>query len=61
MDKVIINFLYKYLCILKAVSEGWIVSYIGGNKFIFKSKKRSNINAVLRKYINTLPSILTIL
>lgn len=61
MDKIIIDFLYKYLCILKAVSEGWVVSYIGGNKFIFKSKKRVNINDILRKYINTLPSILTII
>jgi len=61
MDKVIINFLYKYLCILKAVSEGWIVSYIGGNKFMFKSKKRVNINDILRKYTSTLPSILTVL
>lgn len=32
---VVLNFLYKYLFIYKAVSNGWIVRYIGCNKFEF--------------------------
>jgi hypothetical protein len=34
------NFLYKYLYILKAISNGYIVRYIGGNKFEFRKKKQ---------------------
>ena len=31
----ILKFLYKYLFIYKAVSNGWIVRYVGGNKYEF--------------------------
>lgn len=31
----LINFIKKYLFILKAAAEGWRVKYIGGNKFRF--------------------------
>lgn len=32
---IILDFLYKYFFILKAASNGTIVSYVGGNKFEF--------------------------
>jgi hypothetical protein len=34
-DIVINKFFYKCLYILKAASDGWIVKYIGGNKYDF--------------------------
>lgn len=36
MEKdIVIKFFYKCLYILKAASDGWIVKYIGGNKYDF--------------------------
>lgn len=57
--KIILNFLYKFFCILKAASDGWIVKYIGGNQFEFKTYKKTNINQFLEKYTKELPSIIT--
>lgn len=57
--KIILNFIYKFFCILKAASDGWIIRYIGGNQFEFISYKRTNINKFLEKYTKELPSIIT--
>lgn len=57
-QQIILNFMYKFFCILKAASDGWIIKYIGGNKFEFISYKKQNINTVLNQYIKTRPSIL---
>lgn len=35
---LILDFLYKFFFILKAAADGTIISYIGGNKFEFKSR-----------------------
>lgn len=55
---VILNFIYKFFCILKAASDGWIVKYIGGNRFEFIGLKQ-NVKECLINYTNTLPRILT--
>lgn len=55
---IILNFVYKFFCILKAASDGWIIRYIGGNQFEFISYKKANINEILNNYIKDLPSIL---
>lgn len=56
---IILNFLYKFFCILKAASKGYIVTYIGGNKFLFKHNKNSNLNRIINNYTKTLPSFLS--
>lgn len=35
MKYILINFLIKYLFIMRAASDGWRISYIGGNRFEF--------------------------
>lgn len=41
MDKdILIKFIYKYTLIINAVSRGWIVKYIGKNKFQFYQPKK---------------------
>jgi hypothetical protein len=35
----IIRFLYKYMFILKAASDGWRIKYIGGDSFKFYNKR----------------------
>jgi hypothetical protein len=36
MDKIIIHkFIYKYIYILKAASNGWIIKTIGNNTYEF--------------------------
>jgi hypothetical protein len=61
--KIILNFIYKFFCILKAAADGWIVRYIGGNQFEFmyykQKNKQKNIRDVFTKYTNELPSIIT--
>jgi hypothetical protein len=57
--RIILNFIYKFFCILKAASDGWIVKYIGGNQFEFISYKKRNIKICLAKYTKELPSIIT--
>jgi len=57
--KIILNFIYKFFCILKAASDGWIVRYIGGNQFEFISNKKHNIDEFLHKYTKELPNIIT--
>lgn len=42
INNIIFNFLYKFLYILKAASKGRIVTYIGGNKFLFTRNKKTN-------------------
>jgi hypothetical protein len=32
---VILNFILKYMFIMNAASDGWRISYIGGNRFEF--------------------------
>jgi len=57
---VILNFILKYMFIMNAASDGWRISYIGGNRFEFcnnicNESKISNgfINQYLKyKYIN---------
>jgi len=40
INKLIVDFLTKYLFILKAASDGWRIKFIGGNNYVFyKSKK----------------------
>lgn len=56
---IILNFVYKFFCILKAASDGWIIRYIGGNQFEFISYKKKNINDILNNYTKNLPSIVT--
>lgn len=56
--KLILDFIYKFFCILKAASDGWIVTYIGANQFEFSGFK-TNIKHILMDYSNTLPSIIT--
>lgn len=36
------KFLKKYFFILKAAAEGWVVSYIGNNIFIFQYRLNNN-------------------
>jgi hypothetical protein len=64
--RIILNFVYKFFCILKAASDGWIIKYIGGNQFEFISYKNPttssrtiDINKVLKQYSKKLPSIIT--
>ena len=42
-DKIVWKFIRKYLFIFKAVSEGWIVRYIGGDKFEFYNSKKNTL------------------
>jgi hypothetical protein len=35
IKNIILTFLYKYFFILKAASDGWCISYVGGNRFKF--------------------------
>jgi hypothetical protein len=57
--KIILNFVYKFFCILKAASDGWIIRYIGGNQFEFISCKKMDIKSFIDKYTKQLPSIIT--
>jgi hypothetical protein len=56
---IILNFIYKFLCILKAASDGWIIRYIGANRFEFICNKKRNIKLFLQKYTQQLPSFIT--
>lgn len=42
--KYILNFLTKYLFILKAAADGWRVKYIGGNQYEFYKSKKNIIS-----------------
>lgn len=48
-ETLLLNFLCKYLFIFRAASDGWTISYIGGNQFEFYNKI-SNIQKMLSKY-----------
>jgi len=51
MKEKILKFILKILFILKAASDGWIVTYIGGDKYEFSGKsKKLNINNFIKKY-----------
>ncbi len=55
---LILDFLYKFFFILKAAADGTIITYIGGNKFEFKSIPpliKSNSNSFISKYSKNLP------
>lgn len=56
---LILKFVYKFICILKAASHGLIVKYIGGNQFEFTSYKNINIQNFFERYKKTLPPIIT--
>jgi hypothetical protein len=43
-NNLILNFIYKFLFIIKAISDGYIVKYIGGNKFDFIKLTTTKIN-----------------
>jgi hypothetical protein len=55
-EKVLLTFLNKYFFILKAASEGWRVTYNGGNEFEFIQAIR-NVNyekeEFLKRYTST--------
>lgn len=57
--KIILNFIYKFFCILKAASDGWIVKYIGGNQFEFVCDKKIDYKIFIKNYTENLPSIIT--
>jgi hypothetical protein len=59
-QSIILDFIYKLFFILKAASDGYIVKYIGGNKydFIKYHKKKSNSTKFLKKYIKSIPQFL---
>lgn len=42
--KYILNFIYKFLFILKAASNGYIVTYIGGNQFEFNKPHEDTLD-----------------
>lgn len=46
---IILTFLYKYFFILKAASDGWCITYIGGNQFKFDNHIMNDID-FLNKY-----------
>lgn len=55
---LILDFLYKFFFILKAAADGTIITYIGGNKFEFKSIQpliEYNSNSFISKYSKNLP------
>lgn len=55
---LILDFLYKFFFILKAAADGTIITYIGGNKFEFKSAPpliKFNSNSFISKYSKNLP------
>ena len=43
VHNLFLHFLTKYFFILNAASQGWIVSYIGGNKFEFYNKIENDL------------------
>lgn len=43
IDKLILDFLTKYLFILKAASYGWRVKYIGGDNYKFYKSHRHSL------------------
>ena len=58
---IILDFIYKFFFILKAAADGYIVRYIGGNKYDFikfKSKTKLNSAKFLHKYTKTIPQFL---
>lgn len=46
IKSLILNFIYKFFFILRAAADGTIVSYIGGNKFEFKSESNFKLNSI---------------
>lgn len=42
-NKLLINFLIKYLFIMSAASDGWRICYIGGNRFEFYNVLENDI------------------
>lgn len=61
IKSLILNFIYKFFFILRAAADGTIVSYIGGNKFEFKTKSEcinsssNSINHFISKYSKNTP------
>lgn len=58
IKNLILDFLYKFFFILKAASDGIIITYIGGNKFEFKSPPsltNFNSNSFISKYSKNIP------
>lgn len=55
-EKVLYSFMRKYFFILKAASEGWRVSYNGGNEFKFVTSecKKMELHEFLSRYTNTI-------
>lgn len=47
----IIRFLYKYMFILKAASDGWRIKYIGGDSFKFYNKRTANTVQSIEDFI----------
>lgn len=52
INKLIFDFLTKYLFILKAASDGWRIRYIGGNTYEFYKSKKHTVSCTdfLSKY-----------
>lgn len=56
MKYILINFLIKYLFIMRAASDGWRISYIGGNRFefhntIYNENCDLNTDEFLKEYL----------
>lgn len=47
LKRILYNFLYKYLFILKAASDGYIVKYIGGNQYEFKKCRKESLKTLI--------------
>lgn len=57
---LLLNFIKKYLFILKAAADGWRIRYIGGNQFEFyasvnHANEFPDTHAFVNKYISKLP------
>lgn len=52
VSNLVVKFLYKFFFILKAASEGWRVTYCGGNHFAFY-QNISDISDISAKLCDT--------
>lgn len=52
LTKVILSFLAKYFFVLKAASDGWRISYLGGDKFEFCKRKTKGLTHNSYAFLN---------
>ena len=68
LKQILLNFIYKFFCVLKGANEGLIVQYIGGKKFKFVTNvantttpsPTNDINQILAEYTKKLDFLRTI-